>query len=251
MTALPMLLLTCRNASFKFARSHTSSMTRLVLAGRSGSYTTESDSMSSRNACRASPVGADEKSSLNWMFSRLSLSRFMSYLPLLSFGPSVRSRLGLSVDSAFRHGVPHEPCRRHNLIRPLLTSAPRSGCLAAFSVAEATRDRSPGVSSAAFRAQSPNLRFASLMDMDFTVRCPLVRRLRLVFGFCPSTHAFARCFLQTPPRGGSPCTLLALHLHQVGQKTFTSKLLSMPSTQRNRSRGRALRLAASAWRDTR
>src|SRR5450631_1665576 len=89
MPALPLLLLTCRNASFKFARSHTSSMIRLVLAGRSGSYTTESDSMSSRNACRASPVGADEKSSLNWMFSRLSLSRFMSYLPLLSFGPSV------------------------------------------------------------------------------------------------------------------------------------------------------------------
>src|SRR5712675_402223 len=64
-------------------------MIRLVLAGRSDSCTTESDSMSSRNACRASPVGADEKSSLNWMFSRLSLSRFMSYLPLLSFGPSV------------------------------------------------------------------------------------------------------------------------------------------------------------------
>jgi hypothetical protein len=50
--------------------------------------TAEGDSMSSRPACRASPVGADEKSSLNWMFSRLSLSRFMSYLPLLSFGPS-------------------------------------------------------------------------------------------------------------------------------------------------------------------
>ena len=61
---------------------------RLVLAGRSGSLTAESDSMSSRPACRASPVGADEKSSLNWIFSRLSLSRFMSYLPLLSFGPS-------------------------------------------------------------------------------------------------------------------------------------------------------------------
>ena len=44
--------------------------------------------MSSRPACRASPVGTDEKSSLNWMFSRLSLSKFMSYLPLLSFGPS-------------------------------------------------------------------------------------------------------------------------------------------------------------------
>src|ERR1700757_4602823 len=59
------------------------------LVGRSGSCIAESDSMSSRPACRASPVGADEKSSLNWMFSRLSLSRFMSYLPLLSFGPSV------------------------------------------------------------------------------------------------------------------------------------------------------------------
>src|SRR5215469_1950432 len=77
------------------------------------------------------------------------------------------------------------------------------------------------------------------MDMDFAVGGPLVRRLRLVFGFCPSTHAFARCFLQTPPRGGSrPCTLLALHLHQVGQKTFTSKLLSMPSTPPTPSRGR-------------
>src|SRR6202007_1448044 len=77
----------------------------------------------------------------------------------------------------------------------------------------------------------------SLMDMDFAVGGPLVRRLRLVFGFCPSTHAFARCFLQTPPRGGSPCTLLALHLHQVGQKTFTSKLLSMPSTPPARCAG--------------
>src|SRR6516165_9761085 len=77
------------------------------------------------------------------------------------------------------------------------------------------------------------------MDMGFAVGGPLVRRLRLVFGFCSSTHAFARCFLQTPPRGGNrPCTLLALHLHQVGQKTFTSKLLSMPSTHRDRGEPR-------------
>ena len=63
-------------------------MIRRVSAGRSGSFAAKSDSMSSPPACRASPVGADEKSSLNWMFSRLSLSRFMSYLPLLSFRPS-------------------------------------------------------------------------------------------------------------------------------------------------------------------
>jgi Reverse transcriptase (RNA-dependent DNA polymerase) len=50
----------------------------------------------------------------------------------------------------------------------------------------ATRGRSPGVSSIAFGAQPPDLRFAPLMDMDFAIRCPLVRRLRLVSGSCPS-----------------------------------------------------------------
>src|SRR6266446_2755114 len=69
----------------------------------------------------------------------------------------------------------------------MLTSALRSGGLSTTSVAEATPSRSPGVSSTAFRAQSPNLRFASLMDMDFAVSCPLVRRWRLVSGFCSSS----------------------------------------------------------------
>jgi hypothetical protein len=116
----------------------------------------------------------------------------------------------------------------------MMTSALRSGGLSTTSVAEATPSRYPGVSSTAFRAQSPNLRFASLMDMDFAVSCPLVRRWRLVFGFCSSTRTFVPCFLQTPPRGGSPCIITRPYLHQVGQRTFTSKLLSMPSTQRSR-----------------
>src|SRR5215470_10454600 len=116
----------------------------------------------------------------------------------------------------------------------MLTSAPWSDCLSTASVAEATRSRSPGVSSAAFRAQSPNLRFAPLMDMDFAVSCPLVRHSRLVSGFCPSIRTFAPRFLQTPPRGDSPCVSLALHLHQVGRRTLTSQLLSMPSTLLNR-----------------
>src|ERR1039457_3169816 len=71
----------------------------------------------------------------------------------------------------------------------------------------ATQDRSPGVISAAFRAQSPNLRFASLMDTDFAVSCPLVRRSRLISGVCPSTRTFDPRFFQTPPRGDSPCVL--------------------------------------------
>src|SRR6267142_2277272 len=153
--------------------------------------------------CRASPVGADEKSSLNWIFSRLSLSRFMSYLPLLSFGPSA-----IVSGSAYLLTPPFgEPCRRHDPLCPLLTSALRSDRLTAPSVAEATQSRSPGVSSVAFRAPSPGLRFASLMDMDFAVSGPLVRRPRLVPDVCPSTRTFAVRFLQTSPRGDSPCVI--------------------------------------------
>src|SRR5215831_13408617 len=89
----------------------------------------------------------------------------------------------------------------------MLTSAPRSGRLSTTSVAEATRSRSPGVSSAALRAQSPDLRFVPLMDMDFAVSCLLVRHSRLISGFCSSTRTFDPCFFQTPPRGGSPCII--------------------------------------------
>src|ERR1039457_4556440 len=105
------------------------------------------------------------------------------------------------------------PVQRHSLVgseknpHSLLTSAPRSGRLSTASVAEATKNRSPGVSSTAFCAQSPDLRFAPLMDRDFAVSSPLVRHSRLVSGFCPSTRTFAIRFLQTPPRGGSPCVL--------------------------------------------
>jgi hypothetical protein len=84
----------------------------------------------------------------------------------------------------------------------------------------------------------------TLMDMDFAVRCPLVRHWRLLSGFCPSTRTFAPRFLQTSPHDDSPCALLALHLHQVGQGTFTPKLLSMPSTQRSR---RAADASRAPW----
>ena len=115
--------------------------------------------------------------------------------------------MGLSVAPPFGVGVPHEPRRRQDLLCPLLTSAPRSDRLTTASVAETTRRRSPGVSSAAFCAQSPDLRLAPLMDMDFAVSRPLVRRRRLLSGSCPSTRTFDPCFFQTPPRGGRPCII--------------------------------------------
>jgi len=46
----------------------------------------------------------------------------------------------------------------------------------AFSHDSATRNRSPEVSSTAFRTQPPNLQPAPLMDMGFAVIGPLARR---------------------------------------------------------------------------
>src|ERR1022692_852815 len=147
-----------------------------------------------------------------------------------------RSNPRLHDEPEQRAGVPWKPCRRLDLLRPLLTSALRSDCLSTTSVARATQDRPPGVSSAAFRAQSPDLRFASLMDMDFAVSRPLVRRSRLVPGSCPSTRTFARRFLQTSPRGDSPCVLANpsppsgwvedFHLQATEHAQHTTKSLS-------------------------
>jgi hypothetical protein len=64
-----------------------------------------------------------------------------------------------------------------------------------------TYDRSPEVSSTAFRASPPNLRFALLMEKGFAKPGPLAQRSRLIFGFCSSARTFAPRFLQTPPRG--------------------------------------------------
>jgi len=62
------------------------------------------------------------------------------------------------------------------LLCPLLTSAPRSGRLAAPSVPNLEqRRRSPQVSPIAFTAPPPDLQTWPLMDMDFATRCPLVR----------------------------------------------------------------------------
>ena len=97
-----------------------------------------------------------------------------------------------------------------------------------------TRSRS-GVSSTAFRAQPPDLRFAPLMDMDFAVSRPLVRHSRLISDFCSSTRTFAIRFFQTPPRGGGPCVLARpsppsgwpedLHLQTAEHAQHTTKPL--------------------------
>jgi hypothetical protein len=69
----------------------------------------------------------------------------------------------------------------------------------------------------AFRTQPPNLRATNLMDMDFAVIGPLVRRFAPLSGFCSSARAFARRFLQTPPYGGRPCALLPFTSIRLGE----------------------------------
>ena len=76
------------------------------------------------------------------------------------------------------------------------------------------------------------------MDMDFAVSCPLVRRWRLISGFCPSTRTFDPCFFQTPPRGGSPCIITRpsppsgwpedLHLQAAEHAQHTTKPSDRP-----------------------
>src|SRR5262249_772454 len=215
---LPLLLRTRFHALTRFPRSHTSSISCSAQAGRSGAGFATGGSVPWCPRPGASPRPFGTKASEYWIFCRVPLMSCQSYLPLSivwAFGP--RFRLDLSVAPPFSLGVPPEPCRQLDLICPLLTSAPRSDDLTVASVACGRHETDlPGVSSIAFGAQPPDLRFASLMDMDFATSCPLVQRWRLVSGFCSSARTFAPRFLQTPPRGDSPCASLTLHLHQVG-----------------------------------
>src|SRR3982750_2312445 len=156
---------------------------------------------------------------------RLSLScpfRFLhTFLSLRPARHYPRFWIRRSSSERRRDFNPHEQRAAQHTLCPLLTSAPWSEGLAALSVAVATRSRSPEVSSAAFCAQSPNLRFASLMEMDFAIRCPLVRRQRLVSGSCPSTRTFDPCFFKTPPRGGTPCIITSPSPPSGWAGTFT------------------------------
>ena len=109
------------------------------------------------------------------------------------------------------------------------------------------QSRPPGVISVAFRAPSPGLRFASLMDMDFAVSGPLVRCSRLIPDVCPSTRTFAVRFLRTSPRGDSPCVLANpsppsgwvedFHLQATEHAQHTTKSLRDSPLRGSKSRG--------------
>jgi len=93
-----------------------------------------------------------------------------------------------------------------------------------------TCSRSPAISSTAFHAQPPDLRFASLIDMGFATIGPLARRSRLRSGSSTLARVFAPRFLQTPPRSDA----LALRYPSPPSGwdgTFTRQLSNMHGVQ--------------------
>src|SRR5260221_3269528 len=71
--------------------------------------------------------------------------------------------------------------------------------------------------------------------MDFAVSGPVVRRLRLVPDVCPSTRTFAIRFLQTSPRGDSPCVVANPSPPSGWVEDFHLQATEQPSTPPNRS----------------
>jgi len=94
-----------------------------------------------------------------------------------------------------------------------------------------TRRRPPEVSSTAFAAPLPNLHPPPLMDMDFAVKRPLVRRRMPLSGFCSSGRDCRSPLPSDPASRRRPCGSLALHLHPVVRGTCTPRLPNMLGTR--------------------
>src|SRR5277367_5674409 len=107
-----------------------------------------------------------------------------------------------------------------------------------------TCGRPPEVSSTAFNAQPPDLQPAPLMDMDFAVLCPLVRRRMPHIRFLSIGSRLCSTLLSDPASRRCPCASLSLLLHQDVKGTYTPKLLNMLGTQR-----RAQLVAAPSIKD--
>jgi hypothetical protein len=84
--------------------------------------------------------------------------------------------------------------------------------LSSLSHVAATQDRPPGVIPAAFLAQSPDLRFPSLMIMDFAMHGLLVPRWRRLSGWVEDLHFLAA----GPTQHTVPCSHSCEH--KAGRK---------------------------------
>jgi hypothetical protein len=173
------LLRTRFHASLWFSRSHTSSIHRWFPAGLSVPLSALGVSVPLVSSGGASLPVVNSKASCSWFFCRFPSMRFEPIAtPIVqAFAPFA----GATMPSA-------DFC-------PAIWSP-----LGFLSRVAATQSRPPGVSPSAFHAQSPDLHFPCLMNMDFAEQGSLVPRWCLISGSCSSTRAFAPRFFRTPPR---------------------------------------------------
>ena len=118
--------------------------------------------------------------------------RFLLTTPIVqAFAPSPELLLRIPIVSAYGQNTRLCPMPSADFC-PAVRSP-----LGSLSRVATTQDRPPGVIPAAFHAQSPDLHFPFLMNMDFAKDRLLVQRWCLISGFCSSTRAFAPRFFRT------------------------------------------------------
>src|SRR6266508_2057657 len=113
----PSLARTRFNASIRFSRSHTSSITRWFSAGLSASLPATGVPVPSCPSKQASLAPANQKASCFWFFCRLPLMRFESYLPL----QFVRAFIACAPHRILVHRL---ACLFHASFRPRFAATP-------------------------------------------------------------------------------------------------------------------------------
>jgi hypothetical protein len=102
-----------------------------------------------------------------------------------------------------------------------------------LSPSSGTCNRSPAIRLTAFNAQPPNLQPAPLMDTDFAVTCPLVRRRMPHIRFLSIGSRLCSTLPSDPASRRRPCASLSLLLHQDVKGTYTPKLSIMHGVHEN------------------
>jgi hypothetical protein len=159
------------------------SMRLVVAAGLSGPGAAVAISTSCPHRPAAPPGPVVGKASSHWYGGRVVVMRYPFYLPC----PSTPLR-----------GTVRAFSRQAGLLRPLLTSAPRSDHLAMASVPKDTAQISWGKPRSFPRSPAG---FTAMALDGFATGCPLHTCLRS--DSCSSGRDFAPRFLQTVPRGSA------------------------------------------------
>src|SRR5690349_11839617 len=191
--ALPLLALTRFNACLQFSRPQTSSINCSAMARLSFPRFPADDSVPSERHFGASPLSSSRKANSSWLFCRLSSISRAAYSPLPL--PSLRRTVWAFIRCRITTPAA-DFCRPVRLDRSTLS--PDSG----------TNDRSPEVSSTAFRTQPPNLQPVPLMDMGFAITCSFARHRMPHIRFLYIGSYVCSALLLDPPSPERPCASL-------------------------------------------